>query len=122
MPISITKTVTFDSAHQLYDLEGSKCQNLHGHTYKLEVTVSGKVTGKVPMVMDLHELKLIIMKVIDQVDHQNLNILWNLDNPTAEVMLNIFKKQIQKLLPAMVKISKLVLWETPTSCATWTAK
>jgi len=125
--ISITKTFTFDSAHQLTDLKGSKCQNLHGHTYKLEVTVSGKVQGVVPMIMDLSLLSTIVKGILEVIDHTNLNTFFSHSNPTAEYMAEWFAEEIQQHIEAyyphstMPIVTKITLWETPTGCATWEA-
>ena len=115
MKISIAKEFTFDSAHCLTDLTGSKCQNMHGHTYRLQVFVTGQVQGIVPMVMDLSALKTAAKVVIDRMDHQVLNHVFEHDNPTAEFMVVWLHDEINKTLPAGVAINKLVLWETPTS-------
>lgn len=115
MKTSITKEVTFDSAHQLVDLKGSKCQNMHGHTYRLQVTVTGAVKGDVPMIMDFAVLKTVIADVVDQLDHKVLNTVFNHRNPTAEFMAVWLLDQIEAKLPADVHVSRIALWETPTS-------
>lgn len=118
MKISITKEVTFDSAHQLVDLVGSKCQNMHGHTYRLQVSVTGPIKGVVPMIIDFVDLKAAIIEVVDRLDHKVLNTEFNMKNPTAEFMAEWFQQEIDKLLPAGVTVSRVALWETPTSFVT----
>lgn len=77
----ITKCFTFDAAHALTRYYG-KCENLHGHTYRLEVTVEGPVRDN-GMVVDFLLLKRVVKRqVLDQLDHQNLND--HFDNPSAE--------------------------------------
>jgi len=81
----ITKTFTFDSSHSLSWHKG-KCKNLHGHTYKLEVSIKGELNEN-GIVMDFSDLKKIVKKIIlEKYDHQHLNLFFN--NPTAEVMVD----------------------------------
>tara|TARA_Y100000310_G_C20494028_1_gene720636 strand:- start:389 stop:748 length:360 start_codon:yes stop_codon:yes gene_type:complete len=113
--VTVTKIFTFDSAHWLPKYKG-KCKNTHGHTYKLEVEVEGDIIARGEscegMVIDFAELKGIVNReIIDKLDHINLNTIFPV--PTAEIMtLEIFKK-----LKALVNISRIRLWETPTSYA-----
>jgi len=110
--IKITKIFEFDASHQLSWHEG-KCSNLHGHTYKLEVTVSGKL-NKNGIVLDFGELKEIVNEnVINILDHKHLNFYF--ENPTAEIMARKIYKKLKTKLPKRVKLEKVVLWETPTS-------
>ena len=70
--IGITKVFTFDSAHHLNEYEG-KCKNIHGHTYKLEVTLKG-FTDKNGLVIDFHDLDdMVEEEILSQVDHKYLN-------------------------------------------------
>ena len=82
---SISRTFKFDAAHKLPHYDG-KCQNLHGHTWKLEVKVTGEVVEEGPkqgMVVDFSDLKdLVNTIVLGSLDHHYLNDL--LENPTAE--------------------------------------
>jgi len=79
----VTKIFTFDSAHALTKYYG-KCERLHGHTYKLEVTVEGPV-GENGMVIDFVILKRIVHRqVLDKLDHHNLNDVF--ENPSAELI------------------------------------
>lgn len=108
----IFKEVTFDAAHFLPQLpEGHKCRDLHGHTYRLRIWLKGK-PDEVGWVMDFSEVKKILMPVIDQLDHKVLNNVEGLPNPTCElVAVWIWNK----LKPAMVLLSKVELYETPSS-------
>lgn len=107
----ITKTFTFDSAHCLSWHKG-KCSNLHGHTYKLEVSIQGELTQN-GIVMDFGDLKKIVKKsVLAKLDHKNLNDIFK--NPTAEIITTHICKTLEKQGLNMYEIK---LWETPTSCA-----
>tara|TARA_Y100000310_G_scaffold325538_1_gene389156 strand:- start:902 stop:1234 length:333 start_codon:yes stop_codon:yes gene_type:complete len=108
--MKITKIFTFDSAHRLPWHKG-KCFTLHGHTYKLEVTVEGPL-NKDGIVVDFGDLKKVVKKeILDKYDHKYLNKFF--DNPTAELVV----KEFHKILRKDFNIVRLRLWETPTSYA-----
>lgn len=110
----LSKEFSFDSAHFLTKYHG-KCERLHGHTYRLRVTVEGSVQDD-GMVMDFKELKTLVKaKVIDRYDHQNLNDFF--DNPSAENVVMQIWKDLDADLP--VKLYELILWETPDSFVTY---
>ena len=122
--VYLTKEFTFDSAHRLCQHKG-KCVNLHGHTYRLIVTVSGKI--RVPrvgeslpledlMVTDFTELSRVVKEeIIETHDHKYLNDMYG-DNPTAELMcVGIFHTLEKQLYRCTLE--KVILYETPTSYA-----
>ncbi|MBA1335699.1 MAG: 6-carboxy-5,6,7,8-tetrahydropterin synthase [Firmicutes bacterium] len=115
--ILLTKTFTFDSAHRLEDYEG-KCSRLHGHTYRLEVTVCGSRDYR-GMVVDFGEMKDIVEKaVIIDFDHCLLNDVME-ENPTAENLCAvIWNRLINVFEEKGLQLFRIVLWETPTSCCT----
>jgi 6-pyruvoyltetrahydropterin/6-carboxytetrahydropterin synthase len=93
-----------------------KCARLHGHSYRLEVTVSGPLREDGPdrgMVMDFADVQTVVdAEVIDRLDHRDLNAI--VDNPTCErVLLWI----AHALAPKLAQLDELVLWETATACA-----
>lgn len=105
--ISVTRSFTFDAAHQLPWHPGV-CARLHGHTYRLEVTATGPLspTG---IVIDFVDLKQAVQgAVLDDLDHRLLNEL--IDNPTAE---RVALDALDRLLAAGLPITRLRLWETP---------
>ncbi len=94
----------FDAAHYIPNYKG-KCEQLHGHTYKLEVVVEGAVR-KDGMVIDFVKMKDIVEEtIIEKLDHQSLNELF--ENPTAEHILQWISEQLKTRLP----VSSLKLWE-----------
>lgn len=112
MKTSVTKTFTFDAAHQLPWHEG-KCRHLHGHTYRLEVTVVGPLSED-GIVMDFGDISRVVRSsIIERYDHTFLNDF--IENPTAEILAVEFFKQLEA---GGLPLSRLSLWETPTSYAT----
>lgn len=116
-----TKEFEFEAAHHLINYDGP-CANVHGHSYKLQVTVSGNINTNDTdyasdcMVIDFKNLKKIVKEVIiDTHDHANLNTLY--DNPTAEVMVIGMYNNLRECLPLDVRLESVKLWETSTSFA-----
>ena len=93
-----------------------KCSRLHGHSYRLEVSVSGPLHERGPasgMVIDFDEISRVVHdSIIAPLDHASLNDF--LPNPTAE---NIVLWMWQRLAPTLPGLDELVLWETATACA-----
>jgi len=113
----VTKEFTFDAAHKLTKYHG-KCEKLHGHTYKLQVTVEGQPDDE-GMVMDFVELKtLVTKKVLDKLDHSYLNDL--LENPSAENIAVWIWEQLKNDVKG--NLYEVKLWETPTSFVTYRGK
>lgn len=114
---TISKEFTFAAAHALPYHKG-KCQFLHGHEWKLKVSITGPVNVE-GMVIDFAVLKDVVNKVvIDKMDHAYINAL--LFNPTAE-NLCVYIWNLLQYEGNLKGISKIVLWETPTSHAILTA-
>lgn len=119
--VLVSKEFTFDSAHHLHNYEG-KCKNMHGHTYRLQVIMSGRVDHR-GISIDFGDIKRITKEaVIDRLDHKYLNEVLPPMNTTAENMVvwmyEEIKKQLQNegLYPA-IELEEVRLWETPTSFA-----
>ncbi len=111
--MEIYKEFSFDSAHFLPNVpEGHKCRNMHGHTYKLRVFIKGKPDPLYGWIMDFKELKDAIAPIIDTLDHKLINDIPTLENPTAE---NITIWIWDKLKPMLAKLSRIELYETPTT-------
>lgn len=92
--MKITREFTFDSAHQLTDYYG-KCERMHGHTYRLQITLEGEVQEN-GMIIDFVLLKRIVKKhVLDILDHQVLNDI--LKNPSAENLVIWIWEQLKDL-------------------------
>ena len=138
--IRITKAFKFEMAHALYGYDGL-CKNIHGHSYRLWVTIRGEIKNekghkKDGMVMDFDVMKKIIKpKIIEKSDHSlvlNVNsphaeidlsafekVFYLPFQPTSENLVNDFAKLIKSNLPENVELLKVVLSETATSFAEW---
>ncbi|WP_442588923.1 6-carboxytetrahydropterin synthase QueD [Pedobacter sp. AW31-3R] len=109
----IFKTFQFDSAHYLPNVPtGHKCGGMHGHTYSLKVSISGKPGEYTGWIVDYTEVKKKIKPWIEMLDHQILNTIPGLENPTAENLCLWLWKRIKTDLPGLCRIE---LNETPTS-------
>jgi 6-pyruvoyltetrahydropterin/6-carboxytetrahydropterin synthase len=85
---------------------------MHGHTYKLRVVIEGEPDPKLGWLMDFKELKDVVSIVIDQLDHKLINDVKGLENPTAE---NITIWIWQQIRPLLSQLSRIELYETPTT-------
>jgi 6-pyruvoyltetrahydropterin/6-carboxytetrahydropterin synthase len=104
---SVTRCFAFEAAHQL-PWHSGKCRNLHGHGYRLEVTVEGPV-GDNGMVLDFADVEAVVEReVIGRYDHTYLNDL--LENPTAELIAHEVWKRLEA---AALGVAYVRLWETP---------
>ncbi|MFH4969375.1 6-carboxytetrahydropterin synthase [Gaetbulibacter sp. M240] len=143
--IRITKQFSFETGHALYGYDG-KCKNVHGHSYKLDVTVIGKPISdknhvKFGMVIDFSDLKKIVKEeIVDVFDHATVfngntphvelakaleerghNVLLVDYQPTSEMMVIDFADKIKKRLPNNIALHSLKLQETDSSFAEWFA-
>ena len=112
----------FSAAHQLRGYKG-KCENLHGHNYKLEIYAKGDELNNIGLLIDFVELKRAADEIVKYLDHRNLNELPPFDeelNPSAEniarYVLDYLNSQVAD---DRVKIHKVRCFETPTSVATY---
>jgi 6-pyruvoyltetrahydropterin/6-carboxytetrahydropterin synthase len=114
--MDIYKEFTFEAAHRLPNVpDGHKCKRLHGHSFRVEVHVSGPLDATLGWVMDFADLKRVVKPVIARLDHYYLNDIPGLENPTSEVIACWLWQEIKPLLP---ELSCIVVKETCTSgCA-----
>ena len=109
MRTRVTRSFTFEAAHRL-PWHAGRCRELHGHGYRLEVTVEGPLDAN-GVVVDFDDVKAVVQReVVDSYDHAYLNDL--LDNPTAELVAADAWKRLEA---AGMRPARLRLWETPTS-------
>jgi len=112
----------FSSAHQLRGYKG-KCENLHGHNYKIEIYGRGRELNNIGLLVDFVELKEAADDLVTYLDHKNLNELEPFveeQNPSAENLARfILERLAVRLDDDRVKIYKVRCFETPTSVATY---
>jgi 6-pyruvoyltetrahydropterin/6-carboxytetrahydropterin synthase len=112
----------FSSAHQLRGYKG-KCENLHGHNYKIEIYARGSELDNIGLLVDFGELKAAADEVVQYLDHRNINELPPFDvelNPSAENLARyILERVASRVGDERVKIYKVRCFETPTSVATY---
>ena len=114
----------FSSGHYLRNYRG-RCENPHGHNYKVRITLAGTVLDEAGLLLDFKLIKQVMRPVIDRIDHQMLNDIepWITVNPSAENLARYFFEQTNDQLAGMtkgrVRVKDCTIWETDTSSATY---
>ncbi|HYP01236.1 MAG TPA: 6-carboxytetrahydropterin synthase QueD [Pyrinomonadaceae bacterium] len=112
----------FSSAHQLRGYKG-KCENLHGHNYKIEIFARGRELDHIGLLVDFGDLKTAADEIVQYLDHRNINELPPFDaelNPSAENLARyILERVAARVGDERVEIYKVRCYETPTSVATY---
>ena len=120
----VTVEAGFSSGHYLRNYQG-KCENPHGHNYKVRVTLRGRELDATGLLLDFKLLKQVLRPVIDRIDHQMLNDLAPFTelNPSAENLARYFYDQTNDQLEGMtqgrVRVKDCTIWETDTTTATY---
>ena len=118
----VTIEETFAAGHALRNYHG-KCENVHGHNYRCEVTIEGAELDSIGLLVDFIELKRVVHGVLDRMDHQWLNDFPPFDrlNPSAENIARYIYEQVSEGLGAKdgVRVQGVKLWETDTASATY---
>lgn len=117
----ITIEAQFSAAHQLRGYKG-KCEALHGHNWRVQVTISSEKLDDLGMVLDFHELKAITGEVLASLDHSFLNDVFPFTeiNPSSENMSKwIYESIRKKIMKKNCTISSVTVWENETSSATY---
>lgn len=115
------KVVTrFAAAHQL-TMVAQKCENLHGHNWKIEVCVSGEKLDEAGVLVDFGVLKKNLREIIERLDHKFLNELdfFNGKQPSSENIGIYITDELQKTLKNGIRVSRVHVWESDDSCATY---
>lgn len=107
----------FSSAHHLLNYKGN-CENQHGHNWKVEVYIQGNVLDKSNILVDFKILKKTVNEIVDYLDHKDINELPEFRgvSPSSE---RISKYIYEKVKEKFDTVSKVSVWETPTSCASY---
>ena len=114
----------FSSGHFLRNYRG-RCENPHGHNYKVQITLAGSELDEAGLLLDFKLLKQVMRPVIDRIDHQMLNELepFTTVNPSAENIARFFyqetNQQLSEMTKGRVRVKDCTIWETDTTSATY---
>ena len=113
MNVELRKEYRFEAAHYLPKVPpGHKCARMHGHSYRVVVTVEGEPDAHFGWVMDFGDLDAHVVPLIDGLDHRVLNDQAGLDNPTSELLAAWLWQRIKPHVP---QLAELEVSETPSS-------
>lgn len=116
--MDIFKVFTVEAAHRLPHVpDGHKCARLHGHSFRIELHLSGPIDPRAGWVMDFADVKAAFKPIYDRLDHHYLNDIPGLDNPTSEQLATWIWDQAKPVLPML---SAVVVHETCTSGCRYT--
>ncbi|GAE51001.1 6-pyruvoyl tetrahydrobiopterin synthase [Xanthomonas arboricola pv. pruni MAFF 301420] len=111
--MDIFKVFTLEAAHRLPNVPpGHKCARLHGHSFRVELHVSGEPGAETGWIMDFGDIKAAFQPIYDRLDHHYLNDIEGLENPTSERLAIWIWDQLK---PALPQLSEIVVHETCTS-------
>ncbi len=111
----------FAAGHALRGYKG-KCENVHGHNYKVQVTVAGEQLNATGLLMDFVELRAAIKALVERLDHRFLNDLAPFDrvNPSAENMAKYFCEELEAQVRGKgLRVQAVTVWETDVTAATY---
>lgn len=114
---------SFSAAHHLLNYQGA-CENQHGHNWKVEVYVKGETLDKSNILVDFKVLKKELDEVLNYLDHKDINTLPEFENesPSSEYIAKFIYDKMKDKLQNQYKnafVSKVAVWETPTSRAVY---
>lgn len=116
---------TFAAGHALRNYHG-KCENVHGHNYRVRISIEGESLNRAGLLVDFVELKRVMRGIIEKLDHRFLNDIPPFDdlNPSAENMARYFFEEMASRLAGdarenPVRVTEVKIWETETSTATY---
>jgi 6-pyruvoyltetrahydropterin/6-carboxytetrahydropterin synthase len=117
------KVVThFAAAHQL-KMVAQKCENLHGHNWKIEICVAGENLNEAGVLIDFGELKQHVSIIMAKLDHKFLNELDDFNDdypPSSENIAHYISKTLQSMIGSSdIKVTRVIAWESENACATY---
>lgn len=103
----------FAAAHSLREYHG-KCENLHGHNWKVQIVLSAEKVNGLGMVIDFNDVKAMAREILEAFDHKNLNDLayFKKDNPTTENLSRVLYSEFSRRLPKEISVQKVSVWES----------
>ena len=116
----LTVGAAFAAAHNLRGYEGS-CERLHGHNWKIDITLRGSKLDKLGMLVDFRDVKAMVSELLDELDHRYLNEIpaFQEDNPTTENVAKWLAGQLAKRLPSHIRVAKVTAWESDNCGASY---
>ncbi len=124
----VTVEQTFSAGHALREYKG-KCENVHGHNYRVQITMEGERLNRIGLLIDFVEVKRVLREVMGRLDHQFINDLepFTVINPSAENLAKYFYEEMNKGLTledaeTNVRLAFVKIWETDTSIAVYRPK
>ena len=107
----------FAAAHQIRNYPGN-CERLHGHNWRVEATASAEKLNDIGISLDFRQLRSYLDKIIDELDHQNLNSLVPFDqvNPSTENLAKFIFERLSSQLPTSAMLEEIWIWES-SRCA-----
>lgn len=114
-------TSHFSAAHQL-KMVAKKCENLHGHNWKIEVHITGEKLNHAGVLIDFGEIKMHISKIMEKLDHKFLNDLecFHDGNPSSENIAKYISEELQAAInDSSVQVSRVTAWESDDACASY---
>ncbi|MDP2644309.1 MAG: 6-carboxytetrahydropterin synthase QueD [Desulfobacterales bacterium] len=114
-------TKEFAAAHQL-EMVAKKCENLHGHNWKVEACVAGEALTGGGVLVDFVELKTQLSGILEKLDHKFLNELefFAGKNPSSENVAVFIAQELQKIFQdSAINVSRVAVWESENCCATY---
>jgi 6-pyruvoyltetrahydropterin/6-carboxytetrahydropterin synthase len=111
---------TFAAGHALRGYKG-KCENVHGHNYRVQLTVEGEQLDSIGLLLDFGEVKRLVREVVARLDHRFINDLPPFDvlNPSAENLAKYFYDEISSSLSGSTRLGQVKIWETDITSATY---
>ncbi|MCS6913146.1 MAG: 6-carboxytetrahydropterin synthase QueD [Myxococcota bacterium] len=115
--MELVREYRFEAAHRLPAVPaGHKCARLHGHSYRVEIAVSGQTGQDSGWLMDFYDLDRAVAPAIEALDHRLLNEIEGLENPTCE---RLCWWLWQRLRPALPGLTAITVWETADARCTY---
>ena len=107
----LTVETDFAAAHSLREYNG-KCENLHGHNWKVQVVLSAAKLDALGMVMDFRDVKQGVNEILDEFDHQHLNELdeFKQQNPTTENIARVLHERLSARVAQGIRVEKVTVW------------
>ncbi|HIA80261.1 MAG TPA: 6-carboxytetrahydropterin synthase QueD [Candidatus Marinimicrobia bacterium] len=111
--MNVFKTFTIEAARSLPNLpDGHPCKNIHGHSFKITITVTGNVDNKTGFVMDFGDIDETFNPLLSKLDHSYLNDIEGLENPSSE---NVCQWIWERLAPSLPGLSQIDIKETDST-------